>query len=52
MLINKKWNEILKKTIKLYPNKSIKNILLKSKKQFNNYKKFTIKRNKLLYKKI
>ena len=39
MTNNKTWKKLLKKTIQQYPNNSIKNILLKTKKRFNNLKK-------------
>jgi len=39
MKINKTWKKLLKKTLKEFPNYSIKNVLLKTKKRFNKYKK-------------
>ena len=49
---NKIWKKLLKKTIKLNPKSSVKNILLKTKKKFRKYnKKLTIKNSYLLIKK-
>ena len=41
---NKVWNNMLRKTIKLYPKSSVKSILLKTKKKLRRFQRTTKKR--------